>query len=330
MGKKLTRRGYDEHSIAYIMKARRESTQKTYSVYLRKWARFCMTHNLKFYSPKIPQVCSFLSGLARKGLHYGGMNIARSSLSAVLNKVDGYQVGKHPDVCLLVKGVYHHNPGGPRYERFWNVNKIFDLFRKWGSNVFLSLKLLTFKTALLILLVTSQRGQTVVNLDVSTLELGTEAVFRLKVLLKHNRPGDPLDTVILRPYPDEPILCVVTTLKAYLSRTKNFRPEPAGLLLSYIFPYKPIKRDTLANWAKEVFRMAGLSDKYKLHSTRGATASAAKRLGVALNSIMKHAKWRCVQSFAKHYDKDIDQENEEVSATLLRSSRPTQGIGHRK
>ena len=45
--------------------------------------------------------------------------------------------------------------------------------------------------------------------------------------------------------------------------------------------------------------------RYKLHSTRGASASKANSVGLSVNFVMRHAKWRSPDSFAKFYNKEI-------------------------
>ena len=53
-----------------------------------------------------------------------------------------------------------------------------------------------------------------------------------------------------------------------------------------------------------MLQKAGIDTKrYKGHSTRGATALAARILGVPLNSIMKQTGWKNLNSFAMYYKK---------------------------
>ena len=59
------------------------------------------------------------------------------------------------------------------------------------------------------------------------------------------------------------------------------------------------------------------TNRYKGHSTRGASTSAARRLGVPINLILKQASWRSAESFAKYYDKELDQDSTIVARTVL-------------
>ena len=313
----LLKQGFDKHTVALMMDAWRPSTKKVYTTYLNKWSTFCIERNIDILNPSLPQACRFLRGLSDAGLGYTALNTARSALSVILPSFGKNTFGSHPYVCLLLKGAYERNPPKPKYTQFWDVNKVFNLFKSWGPNSQLSLKLLTLKLAVLLLLVTSQRGQTIVNLVVDGLDISDFVVFKMTKLLKHNKQGDPLDTLILRPFERCKRLCVVRALKMYLSRTESFRSY-SGLLLSFIRPHKPISRDTLARWVLIVMKKAGLDvTKYKSHSTRGASASAAKRLGVPLNIIMKRASWKCAVSFAQFYDKELEMDECQVGDVLL-------------
>ena len=302
------------------MDAWRPGTKKIYSCYLRKWATFCLERMINPVDPSVPQVCRFLRTLADGSLGYGGLNAARCALSTILPSMDGNSFGSHPLICWLIKGGYERNPPKPRYAQFWDVNKVFQTLKDWGPNKFLPLKKLSLKVAILLLLVTSQRGQTIINLSTEGMMVEETVVFSLKVLLKHNRQGDPLDTITLRQFLECKRLCVVRTVKSYLARTQEVRRHKQ-LLLSFVKPHLPISRDTLSRWTLLMLQLSGIdTTKYKSHSTRGATASAAKRLGVPTNLILKNASWKSAESFAKFYDKKLDKDATDVGQALLRDA----------
>ena len=98
----------------------------------------------------------------------------------------------------FVKGGYERNPPKPRYSDTWDVNLVFLTPKNWGPTKELMLKLFPFKLTILLLLVSSQRGQTIVNLITEGKKKDEKVTFKMKVLLKHNRPGDPLDTLVFK------------------------------------------------------------------------------------------------------------------------------------
>ena len=80
-------------------------------------------------------------------------------------------------------------------------------------------------------------------------------VFRLQEHVKQSNPGSKGMVIELKSFTD-PTLCVVTTLKEYLIRTKFARETHScsQLLLSYVKPYDPVSRDMLSRWVKFVLQ----------------------------------------------------------------------------
>ena len=246
---RLREEGYTEDTIDLILDAFRNSTTKTYSTYIRRWCEFCITKKLQVLNPSLPEVAAFLRELEKGGLGYSAINTARSALSAVLQPISGKQVGQHQTICWLTKGASERHPSGAKYPTFWDTNKVFVMFQRWGENGKLNLKQLSLKLAVLLLLVTSQRGQTILALDLDGLHQEENlVVFTLFKLLKSNRCGDRLSTVMLRGYPKDH-RCVLKTLADYLDRVKELRPDyERQLLISFVYPHEGISRDTLAHW----------------------------------------------------------------------------------
>ena len=134
---------------------------------------------------------------------------------------------------------------------------------------------------------------------------------QVKNLLKHNRLGDSLSTIILKLFDECKKLCMVRTLKEYVNGTDILRGEEKQLLVSFAAPHARISRDTLSRWTLFVLNKAVVdTKKYASHSTRGASTPAAKRLGISVNLIMKQAGWLNADSFAGFYNKDIEQDTD--------------------
>ena len=60
------------------------------------------------------------------------------------------------------------------------------------------------------------------------------------------------------------------------------------LLISYIRPHNPVSVDTVFCWLKEFLRLPGIDTSiFTGHSTRTASASKAKQVGLSLPEILK-------------------------------------------
>lgn len=303
--------GIDKVTLQRMVSAAwRKGTIQLYAHYVKKWQLFCLIDKINCLKPSLAQILRFLRGLEDEGLGFGAINTARCALSIVLPRIDGQTIGKHYLVHWFLRSVYERNPPKPKYSRFWDVSLVFKLFKSWPSNKDLNLRDLGFKVAVLILLITGHRGQTVLALSLDKIEISNEEItFELTKLLKSNRVGDPLSSVTLTAFHENKKLCVVRAIKAYISCTKDLRKNNQ-LLVSYIRPHGPISRDSLSRWTLRILAAAGIDTKrYAPHSTRGAVASKARGLGISIKTILANAGWKTALSFAKHYNKKLEKQN---------------------
>ena len=100
---------------------------------------------------------------------------------------------------------------------------------------------------------------------------------------------------------------MVEHLKEYLQRTKQLREDHSQLLISYVKLFKPVSKDTISRWVKQVLESAGIDiNKYSAHTSRAASTSSCKAKGLSLAVIMQSAGWSNSSTFAKFYDKPVD------------------------
>ena len=109
----------------------------------------------------------------------------------------------------------------------------------------------------------------------------SKCVFTVDVLLKQSRKGKHSAPLEFLTFPQNEKLCIVSVLKEYLRRTKEIRGEENKLLLSYQVPHKPVSKNTLARWLRQVLNGAGVDIAlFSAHSTRATSTSAALSSGV--------------------------------------------------
>ena len=191
-----------------VSHAWRGGTVKLYAHYLRKWQLFCTLRQIDPLKPLLSQVLRYLRTLEDDGLGFGALNTARCALSVILPREHGETMGKNHVIHWLLKSVYERNPPKPKYSRFWDVSLVFKLLKSWPDNEFLSLRDISYKVAILILLITGHRGQTVIALNIETMEITkNEVTFELQKLLKSNRTGDPLSSVTMQVFAECKKLC---------------------------------------------------------------------------------------------------------------------------
>ena len=245
------------------------------------------------------------------GLKYRFLNCYRSALSSALLPVDGFHVGQHPLVARLLKGVFNRRPHEPRYAETWEVSQVLSYLRSLGPNEDLSLKLHSQKLVVLLALVLAHRCSDLSRLTLQGRKCSAEgAVLRFTGLAKQARPGkvSSLRPAVISPFPEDPLLCPVSWLKAYEKATGAFRlKDKLQLFLAINPPHGPVTTSTIAKWLKQAIVASGIDPQFIVHSTRGASSTAAAMNGITIREVMERAGWSRQDTFCKHYFRPSEQ-----------------------
>ncbi|CAC5393415.1 unnamed protein product [Mytilus coruscus] len=119
---------------------------------------------------------------------------------------------------------------------------------------------------------------------------GSQILFEIPKLTKTCRPGSKTKSIAFNSFPNEKSLCVVTCINDYMSRTQSWREQGdnidrSWLLLSVVKPHHHIVPSSVARWLKETIKKSGFSSLFTGHSTRSASTSKAKRVGLSTQYI---------------------------------------------
>ena len=127
---------------------------------------------------------------------------------------------------------------------------------------------------------------------------------RIADLIKTSKPSKPPERIVLAAYPHDKSVCVLCSLLEYLKRTKTFRNSNSKLFLSYTAPHKEVGTATFSRWLKQCLVEAGIDVfKFKAHSFRAASTSAAACKGVPIDIILQAAGWTSSATFARFYNR---------------------------
>ena len=268
-------------------------------------------------SPSIPQALEFLTTLT-KDRGYSAVATARSALSSILILPTGEKFGEHIIVKQYMKGFFNMKPPQPRYVDSWDIDDVLKLLKSWSPAQKLSVLKLSMKTVMLILIVTGQRAQIVNALHIEKMKLSNSSVtfFLENKDLKQGRQGYKPRPLYLRAYPDKR-LCVVHYIGHYLKRTLKNRAKTKQLFLTTVKPVKPVSRDTVSRWIKDILQEAGIDvGVYKPGSVRMASTSKAKAEGVPIDEILQTGGWSQQNTFTKWYKKEIKKPDTFAKAVL--------------
>ena len=116
-------------------------------------------------------------------------------------------------------------------------------------------------------LLSAQRGQTIHYLSLEDMVVSeTSVTFVGFKLLKQSKLGSKPTVVEFVGYPDNPNICVVTTLKAYTARTSALCGDATQLFVSHFKPFKPVSHDTISRWVKTVLQKSGIDVNFLSHT----------------------------------------------------------------
>lgn len=261
----------------------------------------------------------FLAALFKTGLSYSAIGTAKSAVVTFVSMCSGSNFDSHATVMnKFMRGIFSQRPTLPKYVSTWDTSCVLDFLRKQFPHRVLSLLHLSRKLAVLLLLLSGQRGQSIHSLDIRNVECSDSSlVLRFGELLKTSKPGHHAHEIVLPAFVENPALCVVTTYRDYIRRTLPLRTASKRLFLSSIRPHGIASRDTVSNWVKAVLKEAGVNlTLYGPHSTRAASTSKASQKGVPLDTIIRTAGWTCEQTFRVFYNKPITRNTDFAQCIL--------------
>ena len=109
--------GISNQAQGLLVSAWRNQTSSSYESAGRLWSSWCRQQEVDPFSASVQHVVNFLALLFADGKEYGTytINAYRSAFSITLPKVEGLNVGQHPLVCQVMKGIFQKKPPLLRY-----------------------------------------------------------------------------------------------------------------------------------------------------------------------------------------------------------------------
>ena len=99
-------------------------TESSYKLCWRRWCRYAQNHGVEELAPSLNQVIKYLTCLFNKGLEYNSINLHQSTMSGMLPPIQGFNVGEHPLVSRLLKGVFNCRPPKVKLFPLLEVDKV--------------------------------------------------------------------------------------------------------------------------------------------------------------------------------------------------------------
>ncbi|XP_053351317.1 uncharacterized protein LOC128520900 [Clarias gariepinus] len=327
----LLAKGLPPNVIETIQSARASSTRGLYAYKWRAFEQWCQEHNVLPFQCSMVEILSFLQKLLEKGLFFSTIKVYLAAISACHVGFDGVSPGAHPLAVRFLKGVRRLRPTARSSVPSWDLLLVLEAlcgppFEPVES---IDMKILSYKTALLLALASAKRVGDLHALSVHP-SCTQFAANGLKVTLQPNAAYVPkivstdyssmvFDLFSFFPPPfasDEQRklhnLCPVRALRVYMDRTVDMHLCDQ-LFICFASPVKgkALSKQRLAHWIVEAITLAYSSKSVllplgvKAHSTRAMATSWALFKGMSVGDICAAASWSSPHTFVRFYRLDI-------------------------
>ena len=289
-----------------------DNTKSTYNSYFKLWFKYCQSMGIPDpYAASVEEGAEFLAHMNKKlGYPHGTCAVARSALSAILQKQDGKIFSDHPLVARVMKGIFKAAPSLPRVHVTWDPEILLKYIDSLPNNNELLLEQLTKKLCTLLALLSGTRAQAIGNLDLKFYHLDPsqkQLMFYIPKVLKNTKPNHHQPPLEFWAFSDNDKWCPIKCFVEYLERTCHIRenscPGEHQLIISYSEPYQPVSVATITRYVRLFLGQAGIDRvAFTAKSTRKSSTSKACSLGLPLKEIIKAGGWTNPHTFQRFYN----------------------------
>ena len=178
-------------------------------------------------------------------MQYNTIASTKSALAIVLALPGTPCISAHPLIKRYLKGVYNLRPPHPKHSVIWDTTVVIDYLRSLPNN-YLSIKLLFYKTVMLLTLLSGQRLSTLYHFRIDEVQSRDRAaIFNVTALLKQDKASRK-EPIIFHAYQHDEHLCHVTFIKQYRLIRDALVPSTEVFFVTHGKPHHAATKDTLA------------------------------------------------------------------------------------
>ena len=314
--------GFSSDVARQLTFARRSSTNSVYQAKWNVYRRWCRAKGHSVSRPSISKFADFLFHLHEsKRLTIPCIRGYRAMLVAVFKWIFP-EVVTTPVLRDLFRSFFNKNPVPRRIPPRWDLNKALDALRgpPYEPLADASFRNLTKKCLFLVALATVRRVGELQAISSRVAWLGPDASvsYVASFVAKTESASNPIPrSFVIKSLgefvgdlAEERLLCPVRALKYYLEATRDLRPRSPHLFVSPRVRTRPISKNAVSFFIREVITGAGAvgadeGPAPRAHSVRGMGTSCVFLKNWRVADVLSAATWKSSYVFASFYLRDL-------------------------
>ena len=328
-----------------IQSARAPATRTLYSYKWKVFERWCTERREDPFHCCISVILCFLHSLHQKGLSPSTVKVYLAAISACHYGIGGKPPGCHPLVSRFMQGVRRLHVPVRSLAPSWDLVTVLNALTKTPFEPLrdAELRVLSFKTALLVAIVSAKRVGNLAALSVHqscltfspgnrSASLRPNPAFQPKVI----SAGFSSTVINLSAFCPPPFqseeeerlhtLCPIRALSIYVDRTRSLR-RSNQLFVCYGSRTvgEALSKERLSHWLVEAITLAYSTsgqvppEGLRAHSIRGVATSWALLQGVSTEDVCAAASWATPRTFVRFYNLDMTESS--VAHSVLSAAR---------
>jgi hypothetical protein len=276
------------------------SSEDRYERAWQSFKSFLRASSIPLHQASLRAVTDYLTHLYDAGMSWSTIAVHKSTISMTLAPVDGVNIGDHPLIKRLMRGVFKTRPSRRANPTPWDPLKVFHIFQQWP--VELSLSQLMRKAVFLMSLATAKRASELQALLCDHLHFrqeGENLRFVPSRLTKTDRPGCLTPPFYVKPWKEDSRLCPVEAVLQLVAEREHLRLQHSALFFSWSSPHRPMDAAAIGRCIAYCLGKAGIDA--TPGSTRSVAASAALAAGASLGDVLGMGNWSNASTFFRFY-----------------------------
>ncbi|XP_046612853.1 uncharacterized protein LOC124301607 [Neodiprion virginianus] len=300
----------------------RRSTLETYKTPIRRWINWCEQNNINPGAPRGQDLARFLANLfITQDLAYSTILVHKSAVATFCSGNSSGTLSSDFLVHRVLKAISIAKPRERRTE-IWDAQVLLDWLSTPADK--LSFFEISRRAAAVLLIASGRRIHDLTLLKISKnfiTNLGNEIILWPDFGSKTDRGSFRQSGWKLSRHPNI-WLCPVTWLRALLKKSEDRRATEGldQVFITVTGPVKPASTSVIGGWIRSVLKAAGIDA--SPGSIRSAVASRGWLDNIPIQDILDRGNWKCVETFRKHYCRQVKGSDQGNSSLLFTNFTP--------